>query len=466
MKLSDLSAEEWFTRLDRRHLEQRNTIRTMWEYYEGEQPLMYVAKIITEQGDRFPPLTVNWCQKSVDWMLARTQVEGFRLRGQDVADDALWEIWQRNDLDLDAGENDLATLVTGVSYMMVGPSDEGALITVESPDSTVVEIDPKTRRAIAALKKWKSDPLFALEDMAELYLPNADGNGARLLTFHYGRQVDQEPQNWMSGADRLQTSPEVPVVPFMNRRRCNQGRSEMKSLLPIVDAANQVATNMMAAVEHHAVGRKWALNIAANGFKDEAGNDLPAWKAALGAVWGIPFDEENPDAPEPKVGQFPQSDLRNFHETISLLARIGAGLCDLAPSEFGVGVADNPPGADGIMAAKESGVRRVERFHVAQGSSYEKVMRLGAAVEDNDPTKMVRLETIFRNPATPTEESNARTAVATYTNGISDLRQAREDYGYSVTQIEAMEDRQRAEADTETARILQMGSDANASSGP
>ena len=41
--------------------------------------------------------------------------------------------------------------------MMVGPSDEGALITVEQPDSVAVEIDPRTRRVIAALKTWKSD---------------------------------------------------------------------------------------------------------------------------------------------------------------------------------------------------------------------------------------------------------------------------------------------------------------------
>jgi hypothetical protein len=465
VKLSDLSDDEWFARLYRRHLEQQGTIRQWWEYYDGCQPLYYVAKILEEQGDRFPALTINWCQKFIDWMLARTQVEGFRLRGQDVADEALWEIWQRNDMDLDHQENDLATLVPGISYMMVGPGDEGAVLTVESPESAVVEIDTKTRRTTAAAKWWRSDPEQAVEDMSELYLPTPDGRGSRLLTFDGNKKVDEKTQGWMQSAVRLQTSPEVPVVPFMNRRRRYQGRSELVALKPIVDAANQVATNMMAGVEHHAVQRKWALNVLANKFEDEKGQPIPAWKAAMGAVWSLPFDEDNPAAPEPKVGQFSASDLRNFHETISLLARIGAGLCDLAPSEFGVGVADNPPGADGIQAAKESGVRRVERFHIGQGASYEKVMRLAAAVEDDDPSQMVRMETIFRDPSTPTHQAAAQSAVATYGSGISDLRQAREDYGYTVTQIEAMENRANTEADVETQRLLRAGTDVGSTGG-
>jgi hypothetical protein len=54
-------------------------------------------------------------------------------------------------------ENNIASLVTKNSFVMVGPSDEGALITVESPDSMAVEVDPKTRRVVAALKFYKSD---------------------------------------------------------------------------------------------------------------------------------------------------------------------------------------------------------------------------------------------------------------------------------------------------------------------
>ena len=161
----------------------------------------------------------------------------------------------------------------------------------------------------------------------------------------------------------------------------------------------------MAAVEHHAVPRKWALGVRKEDFhRTRTASRSRRGRSRRGCLGSARYDEENPDA-EPKVGQFAASDLRNFHESISLLGRIGAGLCNIAPHEFGFGVADNPASADGIEAAKESGVRRVERTHTARGSAYEKVMRLASAVEDRDPAKMVRLETIWRDPATPTQQA-------------------------------------------------------------
>lgn len=459
-KLSDLTPQDWFTRLERKRQEQLLTIEDWWRYYEGRQPLYFIAKILQEQQDRFPALTINWCEKFVDWIDARCNVEGFRLNGADESDDALWEIWQRNDLDEDQSANNVASLVTGASYMMVGPGDDGAVITVEEPHSVAVEFDPRTRRVIAALKVWKSDPLIPLEDMAELWLPG------KVVSFVNGRLEGSQNQDWMAGATKLQTSPEVPVVPFLNRKRHGQGRSELRALRPLVDAANQVATNMMAAVEHHAVPRKWALGVSEDNFKDAAGNVIPAWKIATGAVWINPIDKEHPEA-NPAVGQFSASDLTNFHNTLSTLGRIASGLCDIAPHEFGFGVADNPASADGIEAAKESGVRRVERIQVARGSAYEKAMRLAAAIEGRDPSAMVRLETIWRDPSTPTQQAKVQAASQAYTTGLADLRQAREDAGYSDTQIKAMEAREAADRvdPVSQALINELGNSGNASSG-
>ena len=66
-----------------------------------------------------------------------------------------------------------------------------------------------------------------------------------VVQFENGKAVEggETKQGWMEGPRRLQTSPEVPVVPFMNRRRRYQGRSELRTLKPIVDATNQIASN-------------------------------------------------------------------------------------------------------------------------------------------------------------------------------------------------------------------------------
>lgn len=444
MKLSDLSDQDWFTRLSARRLAQQVHIREWWQYYDGEQPLYYLLRILAEQDGRFGALTINWCEKYVNAIDRRCFVEGFTLGGSDAIDESLWKIWQRNDMSEYQSENNVASLVTGNSIIMVGPSDEGALITVESPESVALEIDPLTRRTVASLKFYKSDSEATLDDRAVLQLPG------RLVEFELGKAVTSRKQAWMEGARRLQSSPEVPVVQFPNRQRQRVGRSQLRSLRPLVDAANFTATSMMASVLHHAMPRMLAINVAESMFMNEDGSvNREAVKSATGALWIVPAETDEdgnvPDnAPEPDIKQLPASDMRNFHETLSTIGRIGAGLCDLAPHELGFGVADNPASADGIRASEGGMVAEVERLQIARGNGYERVMRLAMAVEGRDPAAATGLETVWRPASTPTQAAKADAAVKLYANGqgLADKHQARLDVGYSRTAISAMEERE------------------------
>jgi hypothetical protein len=451
VKLSDLSDKDWFERLSARRLREQEAIRAWWAYYEGEQPLYYLLRILSDQDERFGALTINWCEKFADSVDQRTFVEGFTLGGKDTPDDALWATWQRNDMSEYQSENNIASLVTGNSYVMVGPSDEGALITVESTDSMAVEVDPLTRRVVGSLKFYKSDSLQTTDDRAVLQIPSAEG-GSRLVEFESGKPVNSTQQKWMSSAQKLQSSPEIPVVAFPNRQRQRVGRSELRPLIPVVDAANFVATSMMATVLHHAMPRMLAINVAESLFLNADGTpNREAIKSATGALWIVPAETDDDGnvadrAPVPDVKQLPASDMRNFHETLNTLARIGAGLCGLSPHTFGFGVSDNPASADGIRASENDLVARVERLQIARGNGYERVMRLAMAVEGRDPQAATGLETIWRNPATPTQAAKADAAVKMYGAGLSDRHQARVDYGYSATTITAMEEREASDA--------------------
>lgn len=453
MKLSDLSDEQWFLRLSARRDRECRWIKKWWEYYDGRQPLYYLARILSEQDDRFGPLLINWCEKFIDSLDRRMFVEGFILGGTDTPDDDLWATWQRNDMGEYQSENNVASLVTRNSYVMIGPSDEGALITVESPESMAIEVDPLTRRTVAALKFYKSDQEANLDDRAVLQVPDSSG-GSRLVEFEVGKPVSSMKQKWMSAASKLQSSPEVPVVAFPNRQRQRVGHSELRTLQPIVDAANLTATSMMATMLHHAMPRMLALNVAESLFMNDDGSvNREAVKSATGALWIVPAmtDEEGnvPDnAPEADVKQLPASDMRNFHETLATLARIGSGLCDLPPHSLGFDVSDNPASADGIRAAENDLIARVERHMVARGNGYERVMRLAMAVEGRDPASATGMETVWRSAATPTDAAKADAATKMYAGGkgLADKYQARVDYGYSRTTIEAMEKREAAAA--------------------
>lgn len=451
MKLSDLTDEEWFKRLSARHMLEAPKARGWFQHYDGERPHLWVSRILAEQDDRFPALTINWHEKFIDTIDRRCITEGFRVAGQDEFDEDLWKIWQRNDLPEFESENNVASLVAGVSYMVVGPSDEGALVTVESPEQMAIEIDPRTRKTVASLMFFKSDQESTSDDRAVLQV--ASDQGARLIEFENGKPVSGgKPQGWMKAPAKMQSSPDVPVVRFLNRQRQRVGRSELRSLAPVTSAADLIATHMLATSHHHAMPRMLAIDVAESLFFNEDGTiNREAVKNATGSMWivpaasaqdGTPLPKEQ-QGPTPDIKQLPAADMRNFHETLNQLGRIGAGLCDMNPAQFGFGVADNPASADGIRAAKEDMTTRVERVHVSRGTGYARVMRLAAAVEGKDPTKYGSLETIWRDPSKPTKAANADAAVKTFQSGIADLHQARVDYGYSATTISAMEGRER-----------------------
>jgi hypothetical protein len=450
VKLSDLSDQQWFNRLSARRNTSTKLARDWFAYYDGEQPLYHVAKLLADQDDRFPALTINWCEKFIDAIDRRCITEGFRVAGADEFDEELWATWVRNDMPEFESENNINSLVASCGYIAVGPSDEGALITVESPEQVAIEIDPRTRKTVASLLFYKSDQESGTDDRAVLQI--ADERGARLVEFENGKPVSGGgPQKWMAGVSRLQSSPDVPMVRFLNRQRRRVGRSELRSLKPLVDGANLIATHMIATSHHHAMPRMLAINVAESMFFNEDGTlNREAVKQATGAMWIVPAEADEQgrtmpadNLPEVDIKQLPAADLRNFHESLSILGRLGAGLCDLPPSSFGFGIADNPASESGIRAAKEDLTTRIERVHVARGTGYARVMRLAAAVEGRDPAALGALETIWRDPSKPTKSAMADAAVKTYTSGISDLHQAREDYGYSAGTIKAMEERER-----------------------
>ena len=457
MKLSDLSDEEWFRRLSARRSNNLRTIAERWAYYNNEQPMYHVARILAEQDNKFPPLTVNWIRKYIRSIDGRSILEGFAYVGQDSLDEQMQQIMLRNELDLKHSLNNTATMVTGWSYGMAGPGSDGARVTIESPDSMAVERDPLTGEVIASLKFWTSDiEAGTQDDRAVLQLPDPKG-GSRLIDFEYGKPVsDSQRFKWMAGPSKRQSSGLVPVVPFLNQERWGVPTPQAVDLIPIVDAANFTATSMMATILRHAMPRILAIDIQSSLFLNSDGTvNRDALKAATGEVWMVPAAEDEDgklvprdQAPDVDIKQLPAADMRNFHETMNLLARIGAGLCDLTPVDLGFGVSDNPPSADSIDKSKDERLLGIERFNRQQGAGYERLMRYALAVEGRDAGKQL-IESKFRNVATPTKQSMAQAATTTYGSGISDLYQARKDYGYTPTEIAAMEAREAAAATRE-----------------
>ena len=400
-------------------------------YYEGVQPLSYMhPELLKELQGRVRQMVINWPRLVVDSLEERLDVEGFRL-GDDV-DDRMWGWWQANSLDLASQQAHVEALAMSRSYAIVGtnPADDGSpLVTVESPLQVLARRDPATRVVTSAVKVWKD-----LDDVEHvtLYLPDVtvwfQGSG--------GQRLDEVSRDeHMLGR--------VPVVPIVNRGRILQtdGVSELADVIPISDAACKIATDMMIGADFNAIPRTIAMGMTEQDFQDRDGNPVSKWERIAGRIWAVSSPPGEAD-----VRQLAAADLRNFHDTINTLARLVASIAGLPPHYFGWSDA-NPASADAIRSAETRLVKRAERRQRAFGEAWEDVMRLCFLVVDGElPAGATRMETVWRDPSTPTIAA-AADALGKFKDSLEIPARALWDKVPGVTQEEVR--RWKAEADSQ-----------------
>lgn len=396
-------------------------------YFEGDQPLKYMAQAMQDEiGDRVSQLVLNWLRFGAEAYENRLDIEGFRYRGSSSSDDELWRIWQANGLDEQSQQAHLDALVLGRSYVIVGSGDgdnTDPIVTVESPFQVFAERDPRTRRVSAAIKRWQEGEGKDIVQRATLYLPNSTES----FSFK---------DEWVSdGGPDVHELGYVPVVPLVNRPRILRpdGLSEFQDVIPVADAANKMATDMMVSAEFHAMPRRWAVGLKADDFVDSDGRPISAWTRDTGTLWG----SENDQA---KFGQFTESDLSVFHNSIKLLAQLASQMLALPPHYLSF-VGDNPASADAIRSSETQLVKRVERKHTYFGGSWEDVQRLVLRIKTGAWDESAKtLETVWRDPSTPTVAQMADATVKKVQTGIVPIEQARIDLGYTQQQRDNMVD--------------------------
>jgi hypothetical protein len=447
-----LSEEELdtFRRLETRlgqarkdHLDARRRpvygLETLDSYYEGLQRVQQLGMAVPPELEQFLVIA-NWCRTCPDAIEERIDLEGFRLPGREEADKDLWRIWQENELDEESQLAHLDALVFGRSYICVGSGGKGPesgvdevdrdpatpLVTVESPFEMFHELDPRTRRVKAAVKVYGSGS----DKRGTLYLPNATvwlrwGSGEA------GRRgwVEEDRDDHNLGLP--------PVAVLTNRPRVadRYGVSELVDVIPLADAAARALTNAQIATEALAVPQRYVLGATKADFEDPDGNQIPAWEARMGAIWAL----MNENA---KVGQFTAADLANFKTIVDHYATLVAGLKGLPVRYFGQNTA-NPPSAEGIRADEARIIKTAERRHRAWGGSWELTQRIVRRFIDGDwDPRLKSLETMWRDPATPTKAQAADFAVK-LTQGdrpILPIVAAQEELGYGPIKRQKLAD--------------------------
>lgn len=404
-------------------------------YIDGCQPLKFMSDAMRKEfGGEITELVLNFPELVTDAHNDRLDVEGFRFPGEPSGNELLWAIWQANNMDEQSVMGHADALALSKAAVIVGANPERGgppLITVESAFDVSWKRDPRTGTVTSALKRWQED------------------DGSQWLSLyerHQTRTVALEQGVWRTTRTDAHGVGRCLLVPLVNRPRTKRrdGMSEFQSILGIADAATKIATDMMISAEYHAMPRRWAFGLKKSDFVDaKTGAQKPAWSFIKGRLWA----NESPDV---KVGQFPESDLANFHNTIKLLARLVAQMTAL-PIDYLAFDSVNPPSADALRSAESRLVKRVERRQTSFGGTWEEVMRLALQVAAGSlPDHAMQLETVWRDPSTPTIAQKYDAVVKAVTTRGADGRplvpteQGRIDLGYTPAQRQDMLDMENA----------------------
>jgi hypothetical protein len=371
-------------------------------YFNGEQ-------IVRDLGISIPPqlkglhTVIGWPRIGVEALEQRLDLESFRWAdGSDSSD--LEEIAESNDLYDEASLAHLDALAYGREYVAVGSGEDGdpPLITFESPLDMTLFWDARLRMATAALRE-------SVED------------GVRIVTLYLQDQTvyAAETTNGWEVFDRdIHRLGMVPVLRMANRQRTADrvGRSEITpEVMSITDAACRRLMGIEVAAEFFGAPQRYILGASEAAFQDAEGNPKSAWDTYIGRVLALEADDEGN---VPTVGAFTAHDPSGQTKIIDLYARIMSSQLSVPPHMLGY-TSDNPASADAIRSAEGALVKKAERRIRRFSATHRDAMRLALWFRDGEPPdKTRRIETVWRNPATPTIAAQTDAAVKMVQAGI------------------------------------------------
>lgn len=379
-----LSPEQWRDALTKALADRQSTIQRCDDYYRGKHKMAFTTAQFRETfGGLFNAFADNWCDLVVDASAERLAVEGFRF-GDEAADEAAWEIWQRNGLDAESDMAHIEAIKLGCAYALVTPEDEGkALIQLESPTQAIVAVDPAHgRRRLAGMRLWGDE--WGTQHCV-VYLPGVvqwwrrDGDNGRW-----------EADDMASGSNPLNV---VPLIPLANAPTLTDrlGRSDIERVIPLQNAVNKLCGDMIVASEFAAYPQRWATGIEIP-VNPATGERMAAqFLGGADRVWGV-------EATDAKFGNFQVSDLGIYVRAVEMLIQHIAAQTR-TPPHYLLGAMGSFPSGESLKATETGLVAKVRRKMKSFGEGWEAAVRLAFAIEGQQAkAEMVDVETIWANP--------------------------------------------------------------------
>lgn len=367
--------------------DRRNHYLTAEAYYEGTQSEIFTNpswyRLLSVNGNDF---RFNFARTVVDSVLNRLEIANITANTEE-ANQKIQDIWQMNDLQIDADEIHRRALVFGDAYSIVW-TDINGNITVDynSPLTTVMIYDDENPRLKKfAAKLWQTeDPNDYTKKIARLNMYYPD----RIEKFEMSGEIENVVSVTGFRLLNIVENPwgEVPVFHFRTTKQ--YGRPEHADAYGPQDAINKLIVTHMNTVDYQGAPQRYALSGSGNSaeFEDfnEEGTDaenLGMLKNGPGELWYLKGVS--------KVGEFSPADHKVFTEPVRDFVRSMASITN-TPLHYFERTGSVPSG-ESLRTAESPLLKKVEDRQITFGSTWADLFRFILKI-DNEQEPNVQVD--------------------------------------------------------------------------
>ncbi|RLD07702.1 MAG: hypothetical protein DRI32_00425 [Chloroflexi bacterium] len=284
----------------------RKSYKTLFDYYDGEQPLMYTNQRLREI---FKNLDVyfaeNWCAVVIDSTKDRVNLKEIQITKNKGAEKAWKEIWERSQLVLESDDVHEDAMIASESYVIAWTNGSGQMEAyANNPRMCHLFYDAEFPRVKKYGAKWWVDEDGFLR--MTLYYP-------KRLEYYKSRKLFKNldanfPKSlYKHKKDAPNKYGEVPVFHFRQSRR--KSKSDLKDVLPLQNGINKLLNDMLVSAEFGAFKQRFIIsNSETKGKLKNSPNE----------VWDIPAGDGI--GQQTSVGQFEATALGNYLSAMEKLA--------------------------------------------------------------------------------------------------------------------------------------------------
>lgn len=401
---------------------------TLFNYYDGEQPLVYTANRLNEIfKDLDAYFAENWCSVVVD--SARDRINLREMQVDSAAQGAWKEIWEASEMSLESDDVHEAAMVAGEGYFIAWEDADGVMQGYHN-DPRMVHLfydrgEPRKKKYGAKMWVGEDKKLY----MTLYYADHLEYYRSTNNASHVQQSSSMEP---MKKAAAENPYGEIPIFHFrMGQRKI---KSDLKNVIPIQNGINKLLTDMMVTAEFMAFPQRYVISNA------EVQGKL---KNAPKEIWDLPAGDGMNQ--QTQAGQFEAAKLENYLNSIDNLAT-ALGSITRTPKHYFFSIGSNLSGE--ALIAMEAPLNkkaqdRIDRFTPVWKQAAAFMLRANGLNPKN-------IQPIFDKPETVQPRTEAETRQMNVNAGMPLVTVLR-DEGKSDDYIDRMlKDKQAEEARRQT----------------